>query len=397
MTGEPISLPDIEPSQLQIKKNPNPRPTPASSSLVFGHTFTDHMITIPWHAISGWGTPEIVPYAPLSLDPSCTVLHYAQTLFEGMKAYRDEHGKVTLFRPDMNMKRMNRSATRAALPTFNGDALLDVIKTLVKLDSHWIPKEPGHSLYIRPTLIGTQRALGVAPPTEALLFVICSPVGPYYKNGFKPVRLLGTTEYVRAAPRGTGGYKLGANYAPGVVPQVEAAKRGYDQNLWLVGDEHYLTEVGTMNLFVAIKNKDGKTELVTPPLDDMILPGVTRDSILALARDHISGKGHIDGLPDDLVVSERPMTMGEVKAAAESGSLLEVFGAGTAAIVCPVKAIGYLDKDIDIPVGESGMGPICKAILDQIVARQMGTIESDWSVVVTEGTKGSLHGPNPVA
>lgn len=392
-----MELPDIEPSQLVIEKNPNPRPPPSSSSLVFGHTFTDHMISIPWNIMRGWGTPMIIPYGPLQLDPSVTVLHYAQTLFEGMKAYRDENGKVTLFRPDMNMKRMNRSAERIALPTFNGDALLDIIKTLVKLDSHWIPKEPGHSLYIRPTLIGTQRALGVAPPNEALLFVICSPVGPYYKNGFKPVRLLATTEYIRAAPRGTGGYKLGANYAPGVVPQVEAAQKGYDQILWLLGEEDYLTEVGTMNLFIALKNKDGKPELVTPPLEDLILPGVTRDSILCLARDHVAGKITIPGLPNDLVVSERHITMNELKSASESGNLLEVFGAGTAAIVCPVKEIGYKGKDIKIPVGEQGMGPMCKGILDQIVARQMGKIESDWSVVVTEGTKGSARGPDPVA
>ncbi|KEP55011.1 branched-chain-amino-acid aminotransferase [Rhizoctonia solani 123E] len=397
MTGEPTALPDIESSQLKIHKNPNPKNPPKSSSLVFGHTFTDHMISIPWNALSGWNTPTIIPYGPLSLDPSCTVLHYAQTVFEGMKAYRDENNKVTMFRPDMNMKRMNRSAARISLPTFNGDEMLEIIKTLVKLDSHWIPQEPGHSLYIRPTMIGTQRALGVAPPTEALLFVICSPVGPYYKNGFKPVRLLATSNFIRAAPGGTGGYKLGANYAPGVVPQVLAAKQGYDQNLWLIGDEHYLTEVGTMNLLVVFKHPDGTTELTTPPLEDLILPGVTRDSILALARDHESGKARIPGLPDNLKVSERHVKMAEVKAAAESGNLLEAFGAGTAAIVCPVKAIGYQGKDINIPVGDEGMGPVCKAILDQIVARQMGTVESDWSVVVTEGTKGSLKGPNPVA
>ncbi|CAE6444685.1 unnamed protein product [Rhizoctonia solani] len=389
MTGEPTALPDIESSQLEIHKNLKPRPPPKSSSLVFGHTFTDHMITIPWNVISGWGTPKIIPYAPLSLDPSCTVLHYAQTVFEGMKAYRDENNKVTMFRPDMNMKRMNRSAARISLPTFDGEEMLEIIKTLVKLDSHWIPQEPGH--------IGTQRALGVAPPTEALMFVICSPVGPYYKNGFKPVRLLATSNFIRAAPGGTGGYKLGANYAPGVVPQVLAAKEGYDQNLWLLGDEHYLTEVGTMNLLVVFKHPDGTTELATPPLEDVILPGVTRDSILALARDHESGKARIPGLPNDLKVRERHIKMEEVKAAAESGNLLEVFGAGTAAIVCPVKAIGYQGKDIDIPVGDQGMGPVCKAILDQIVARQMGTVESDWSVVVTEGTKGSLKGPKPIA
>ncbi|KAG8969792.1 hypothetical protein FRC03_000618 [Tulasnella sp. 419] len=215
------------------------------------------MLSIPWTAANGWGKPQIHPYRPLQLDPSSSVLHYCQTVFEGLKAYRDEKGKVTLFRPDMNMKRMVRSAARIALPTFDGDAFLELIKRLVKMDAHWIPQVPGYSLYIRPTLIGNQAALGVGPPNAALLFVICSPVGPYYKNGFKPVKLLATTKYVRAVPGGTGSYKLGANYAPCLVPQTEAAAEGYDQNLWLLGEEHYLTEVGTMNLFVALKKEDG--------------------------------------------------------------------------------------------------------------------------------------------
>jgi len=319
-----------------------------------------------------------MPYGPLSLEPSCTVFHYAQTLFEGMKAYRNEQGKVTLFRPDMNMKRMVTSAKRIALPTFNGDALLELIKTLIRKDKRWIPQEPGYSLYVRPTLIGTQRAIGVGPPNEALLFVICSPVGPYYPQGFKPVALYGTTEYIRAAPGGTGGYKLGANYAPGVVPQKEAAEKGYVQNLWLHGPEHYLTEVGTMNMFVAFKTKDGQTELVTPPLDGMILPGVTRDSVLCLARERING------LPKDLIVSERPVTMKEVKEASQNGRLVELFGAGTAAVISPVDRIGYMGEDILIPTGKDGMGPISRVIWKELVGRQVGSIPSDWSVTVSE-------------
>ncbi|KAG8816965.1 hypothetical protein FRC17_000117, partial [Serendipita sp. 399] len=239
--------------------------------------------------------------------------------------------------------------------TFDGNALLDCIKTLIRLDAHWIPQEAGHSLYIRPTLIGTQKAIGVNPPSEALLFVICSPVGPYYPTGFKPVSLMATTEYIRAAPGGTGGFKLGANYAPGVVPQKEAAKLGYSQNLWLLGPEHYLTEVGTMNMFLALQNDDGSTELVTPPLDDVILPGVTRDSVLVLAREHASGKARISGLPEKLIVSERPITMKEVKEKADNGKLIEIFGTGTAAIICPVERIGYLGKDIIVPTGEGGV------------------------------------------
>jgi len=301
-----------------------------------------------------------------------------------MKAYRDESGKVTLFRPDMNMKRMNDSAQRVALPTFNGDGLLECIKELIRLDKNWVPKESGHSLYVRPTLIGNQAAIGVGPPTDALLFVICCPVGPYYPQGFKPVALYGTTEYIRAAPGGTGAFKLGANYAPAVVAQREAAKLGYVQNLWLHGPEHYLTEVGTMNLFVVFKRTDGGVELVTPPLDGMILPGVTRDSVLALARSHISKAITIPDLPSNLTVSERPVTMAEVKAAAAEGRLVELFGAGTAAVISPVDRIGYLGEDVLIPTGKDGMGPISKPIWEELVGRQTGAIESDWSVLVTE-------------
>jgi len=342
------------------------------------------MLVIPWGLSQGWGTPEIKPYGPLSLDPSATVFHYAQCLFEGLKAYRNENGKVTLFRPDLNMSRMNTSAERLALPTFNGAALLDLIKELIRLDRHWIPQEKGHSLYVRPAMIGTQTTVGITPPDSALLFVICSPVGPYYPDGFKPVALYGTTEYVRAFPGGTGSYKIGANYAPGVLPQKLAGKMGYVQNLWLSGPEHNLTEVGTMNLFVVFRKEDGTLELVTPPLDGMILPGVTRDSVLSLARSHAAGTLHIPNLSTKLVVSERGVNMTEVCEAVGSGRLVEMFGAGTAAIVSPVNRIGYQGRDIEIPVGSDGMGPVSRPIWTELVGRQTGEIESDWSVVVHE-------------
>ncbi|KAJ6604404.1 aminotransferase [Mycena vulgaris] len=368
MTGELMSsTPDIQPSRLEITRNTSPATPPPAQTLVFGHTFTDHMLTIPWDAVSGWGTPQIKPYGPLQLEPSATVLHYAQTLFEGMKAYRDEAGTVTLFRPDMNMKRMNNSARRIALPTFNGDALLDLIKQLIRIDKHWIPKEPGHSLYLGP-----KKPIGVGPPSEALLFVILSPVGPYYASGFKPVALYGTTEFVRAAPGGTGAYKLGVNYAPGVLPQKSAAALGYSQNLWLHGEEHHLTEVGTMNMFVVFTTEDGSTELVTPPLDGMILPG------------HASGKKRLANLSDKLIVSERGVTMKEVKAAAAAGRLVEMFGAGTAAVISPVDRIGYMGEDVHIPTGEDGMGPVSRPIWTELVGRQWGTIPSEWSFKVTE-------------
>ncbi|KZO99782.1 branched-chain amino acid aminotransferase II [Calocera viscosa TUFC12733] len=382
MTGEITTLPDIDPLLLRILPNPRPGTPPPSSKLVFGKTFTDHMLTVRWTSAGGWEAPVIGPYAPLSLEPSAVVLHYANALFEGLKAYRSNTGRITLFRPDMNMSRMNRTAERIALPTFSGPALIELISELVRLDASWIPQEPGHSLYVRPTLIGTQNALGVGPSTSALLFVICSPVGPYYKGGFKPIALLATTKHVRAAPGGIGSYKLAANYAPGIIPQLEAAMEGYAQNLWLWGPEHFLTEVGTMNLFVVLRREDGATELVTPPLNDIILPGVTRDSVLSLARSHSSTP--LPGLPENFIVSERAITMPELVSASKAGRLLEVFGAGTAAIVCPVDRIGYLGEDIIVPTGERGMGPVSEVMYREIVGRQTGVIPSDWAWVVKE-------------
>ncbi|KAH7883914.1 aminotransferase [Phlebopus sp. FC_14] len=389
MTGEAIatSLPDIEPSLLTITRTKSPKQLPPSSKLLFGRTFSDHMLKIPWTEATGWGSPSIEPFSTINLTPSATVLHYAQSLFEGMKAYRHADGTVTMFRPDMNMKRMNISAQRLALPTFNSDALIECLKQLITLERDWIPKEPGHSLYIRPTLIGTNGTLGVQPPNEALLFVICSPAGPYYPQGFKPVPLYGTTdsEYIRAAPGGTGAFKLAANYAPGVIAQKRAAKAGYAQNLWLHGPEHYLTEVGTMNLFVVLKDESGVTELVTPPLDGMILPGVTRDSVLTLAREHASGKKQLAGLPSQLKISERPINMGEIIKASAAGRLVELFGTGTAAVIAPVERIGYLGSDVMLPTGEDGMGPVSRPLWTELVGIQTGAIQSNWNYVVTKG------------
>ncbi|KAI8995295.1 branched-chain amino acid aminotransferase II [Trametes punicea] len=382
MTGELAQLPDIEPSLLEVTRTQQPKQPPPPSSLVFGRTFTDHMLTVPWSILEGWGKPRIQPYGPLSVEPSATVLHYAHCLFEGLKAYRDPKGRVTLFRPDMNMKRMNTSAERIAMPTFNGAAMLELIKELIRLDKHWIPDEPGYSLYIRPTMIGTQPALGIAPPKEVLFFVILSPVGPYYPHGFKPVALYGTTEYTRASPGGIGAYKLGANYAAGVAAQKAAAQKGYMQNLWLHGPEHYITEVGTMNAFAVFKRSDGSVELVTPPLDGIILPGVTRDSVLALAREHQAGKILVPELTDKLVVSERPMTMKEVKEAVKNGTLVEFFGTGTAAVVSPVDRIGYLGEDLHISTGPDGMGPITRPLWKYLTGIQTGAISHPWSVEV---------------
>ncbi|RUS22715.1 aminotransferase [Endogone sp. FLAS-F59071] len=392
----------LKASALRITKADALKPLVPNQDLIFGQTFTDHMLSVEWAAGQGWAAPEIKPYQKLQLSPSAVVFHYSFECFEGMKAYKDKNGKIRLFRPKLNMARFNTSAERIALPVcifeltnfqkliqllegltnlhpysqqFDGAELLELIKTFVKTESRWIPTERGYSLYLRPTMIGTQEFLGVNPSNKALLFVIACPVGPYYKTGFKAVSLYATTDFVRAWPNGTGGNKIGGNYAIAIKPQLLAAKQGYQQNLWLFGEDHQLTEVGTMNCFVLWKNEAGELELVTPPLDGSILPGVTRDSILGLAR----GWG-------EFKVSERNVTMPQVKEAVKQGRMVEMFGAGTACIVSPIKKIRYLDEDLDIPLDPKDptaqAGPWAKRFNDTILDIQIGDLEHEWSVVV---------------
>ena len=333
------------------------------------------MLTIEWSKAGGWLPPKISPYQNLSMDPASSVLHYAFTAFEGMKAYRDSKGQLRLFRPDMNMARLNKSVARIALPTFDPAALLELIAKFVKMESRFIPNKKGYSLYLRPTIIGTQKTLGVGPPGSALFFVIASPVGPYYPTGFKAVSLEATNYAVRAWPGGVGDKKLGANYAPCIVPQLEAATRGFQQNLWLFGEEEFVTEVGTMNLFVAMVNKEtGKKELVTAPLDGTILEGVTRDSVLSLAREKL--------VPEGWVVSERKYTMAEVEEASREGRLIEAFGSGTAAVICPIRSISWKGKMVGCGLSQhEEAGEIAGKMKDWIMARQYGDEEHEWSYV----------------
>ena len=369
------TLAPIDAAKLTVVTTTAPKEKLPNEKLVFGQSFTDHMLKIPFNAKNGWGAPEIVPYGPLALDPSCCVFHYAFELFEGLKAYKDNKGDIRMFRPDMNMTRMNKSADRICLPTFDSEEVIKLIGELLKLDNRFIPGEKGYSMYIRPTLIGTSAGLGVHTPDEALLYVICSPVGPYYKTGFKAVRLEATDYATRAWPGGVGDKKLGANYAPCIKPQLEAAKRGYQQNLWLFGPEKNVTEVGTMNFFCVLKDsKTGKNELVTAPLDGTILEGITRDSILSLARERLN--------PDEWIISERYCSIEEIVAKAAKGELVEAFGSGTAAVVSPIKEIGYKGKDIEVPLlpGEQS-GPLTKQVLNWIQELQYGDVESEWSRV----------------
>ncbi|KAJ5812612.1 hypothetical protein N7474_008913 [Penicillium riverlandense] len=369
-------LPGLDASKLTVTKTSTPKELQKPQDLVFGKTFTDHMLTVEWTASDGWHAPRIIPYQNLSLDPSTCVFHYAFECFEGMKAYKDKNGGIRLFRPNKNMERLNKSSSRIALPTVDGEALTKLIGDFVKLDSRFIPDGRGYSLYLRPTMIGTQKTLGVGPPGSALLFVIASPVGPYYPTGFKAISLEATDYAVRAWPGGVGDKKLGANYAPCIKPQLEAASRGFQQNLWLFGEEEYVTEVGTMNLFIALKNKEtGQKELITAPLDGTILEGVTRDSVLALARERLEPKGW--------AISERKIRMSEVAEAAQEGRMIEVFGAGTAAIVSPVRNISYRGKLVDCGLKENEeAGEIALQMKNWIEGIQYGDEKHPWSYVI---------------
>ncbi|CAG8549017.1 6466_t:CDS:2 [Cetraspora pellucida] len=370
--------------RLQVKLSESLKPLIPSKDLIFGRHFTDHMLTIEWNSKDGWSDPIIQPFGKISLEPSAMVFHYSFECFEGLKAYKDKNGKLRLFRPDMNMKRLNRSAARLTLPVsiiwdviggFSEDELLECLKKLIRLEERWVPAERGFSLYIRPTLIGTQASLGIGPNSRALLFIICSPAGPYYKTGFSAVKLLSTFENVRAWPGGTGDAKIGGNYSPCVRPQIEAAEKGYQQNLWLFGPDDEITEVGTMNCFVLLDNEYGETELVTPPLDGTILAGVTRDSILQLARTW-----------NEFKVSERKITMSEVVNALKQGRLREMFGSGTACIVTPIKIINYRGEDLAVPLDpndpSSNAGPVTRRISDTLMGIQYGEIPHEWSVVL---------------
>lgn len=324
----------------------------------------------------GYHAPAITPYGPLALDPACNVFHYGIEAFEGMKAYKDAKGTVRLFRPDLNMKRMAASMRKLALPALDEAGWLEAIKQLVKVEQGWIPEGDGYSLYIRPTVIGTQPTLGVGPSKRMKLFTICCPVGPYYPEGFKPVKLLAEKEAVRAWPGGVGDAKVGGNYAPTIRVQVAAAAKGFSQVLWLVGEQGTVTEVGTMNFFVLWKRPgDGALELVTAPLDGTILPGVTRDSILALAR----GWGEFS-------VREGGYTIGQLVDALKGGRVLEMFGAGTAAVVSPVQLLHYDGADYKVPLDPkdpaAGAGPVTRRFWSELADIQYGRKPSPWSVPI---------------
>nr|5MPR_A Chain A, Branched-chain-amino-acid aminotransferase, mitochondrial [Homo sapiens] len=328
--------------QLEMTQKPHKKPGPGEP-LVFGKTFTDHMLMVEWND-KGWGQPRIQPFQNLTLHPASSSLHYSLQLFEGMKAFKGKDQQVRLFRPWLNMDRMLRSAMRLCLPSFDKLELLECIRRLIEVDKDWVPDAAGTSLYVRPVLIGNEPSLGVSQPRRALLFVILCPVGAYFPGGsVTPVSLLADPAFIRAWVGGVGNYKLGGNYGPTVLVQQEALKRGCEQVLWLYGPDHQLTEVGTMNIFVYWTHEDGVLELVTPPLNGVILPGVVRQSLLDMAQTW-----------GEFRVVERTITMKQLLRALEEGRVREVFGSGTACQVCPVHRILYKDRNLHIPTMENG-------------------------------------------
>lgn len=349
------------------------QPKPEVEKLEFGKYFTDHMVKIHYYkTLGGWQKPQIMPIENLTLHPAAKVLHYAIELFEGMKAYRGFDGKVRLFRPDLNMERMVKSAMRSGLPTFDTVEMAKVICRLVQIDQEWVPHSETSSLYVRPTFIGIDPTLGVTSSDSALLYVICCPVDSYFKGGFKALNLLADPQYTRAWPGGCGDRKMGSNYAPTVHVQHEAQAKGFEQVLWLYGEQDQVTEAGTMNIFIVVKNENGEKELITPPLNGLILPGIIRASILELARQC-----------QNIKAVEREFNMKEIISLNRKGRLLEMFGAGTACIVSPIQSILYKDELLKIPTMEQEVKQF-ETFQKALSMIQYGYVKHPWGVDIDE-------------
>ncbi|KAF2448055.1 branched-chain amino acid aminotransferase II [Karstenula rhodostoma CBS 690.94] len=386
----PTPLAELDASLLQTTYTTSPRPVPAigSPEMTSQRVCSDHMIQAKWNSTTGWAAPTLQPYGPLSLMPTASCLHYATECFEGMKLYRGYDGKLRLFRPALNCARMLVSTSRIALPGFPPAELLKLIVKLCATDgAKWLPKDrPGSFLYIRPSMIATDPALGVQRPTEALLFVMltCFPPMDGQPGGAK--LLASKDDMVRAWPGGFGYAKVGANYGPSLVAHGEAHALGYHQILWLFGEECYVTEAGASNFFVVWRTREGRVQLVTACLTErIVLDGVTRRSVLELARERLV-EGY-DGL-EGVEVVERKFTMAEVAEAADEGRLIEGFAAGTAWFVAPVGHIHFRGKDFKVPMGEDGQSgrytATVKEWLRGIMWGTNGQEGHEWGYVVDE-------------
>ncbi len=344
--------------EITITKTAAPKAKPADSSLAFGNVFTDHMFQVDYAKEQGWHNARVIPYGPIALDPSLMVLHYAQSSFEGLKAYRSNSGEILFFRPWDNARRLNSSNERLCMPYIKEEDFVAALKAVVGTDRDWVPNSPGTSLYIRPFVFATDHHVGVRPSDTYAFVIILSPVGSYYKEGLAPVKIYVEDEYVRAVQGGLGFTKASANYAASIKAQEKAKKLGYAQVLWLDGiHRKYVEEVGTMNVFFVIDN-----EIITPELNRSILPGITRDSVLKLLKTW-----------DGYKVSERQISIDEIVAASKNGTLQEAFGTGTAAVISPIGELMYNNEHMIINGGQTGK--IAKKLYDDIVGIQTGAIE----------------------
>ncbi|MEK4511448.1 branched-chain amino acid aminotransferase [Paenibacillus sp. FSL K6-2524] len=352
-------------SELHINLSESLKSKPASDALGFGKYFSDHMFIMDYSSEDGWHDARIIPYGPISLDPSAMVLHYGQEVFEGMKAYRTPLGEIVMFRPDMNLKRLNNSCERISIPQVDTEFVLEAIAQLVRIDQEWIPDGEENALYIRPFIIATEAALGVRASKQYMLMVILSPVGAYYPEGIHPVSIYVEEQYVRAVRGGTGEAKTSGNYASGIKAQEIAKTKGFSQVLWLDGKQHkYIEEVGSMNVFFKVNG-----EILTPALTGSILQGVTRDSVITLLREW------------GFTVVERVISIEELFEASRQGLLEEAFGTGTAAVISPIGSLSWGDKNAEISGGVTG--ELSQRLYDSITGIQRGKIADPFSWVYT--------------
>ena len=348
---------------IKIEKTTCPKEKPAASTLGFGKKFSDHMFVMEYKEGEGWKNPRIIPFGNISLSPASTVFHYGAEIFEGMKAYRTPDGKIQMFRPYENAKRMNNSAERICLPEIPEEDFVQALEALVKIDADWVPHEPETSLYLRPFTIANDPFLGVHPATEAIFMIIASPVGSYYAEGLNPVSIMIETEDVRAVRGGTGYAKCGGNYGASLRAGKKAEEKGYSQVLWLDGVERkYIEEVGAMNVMFMVGD-----EIITPALTGSILPGITRKSCIELLR----SRGY--------KVTERQFSLEELKKACANGTLKEAWGCGTAAVVSPIGKLVIGDETYVINNNE--IGKVTQELYDTLTGIQWGKIEDTFGWV----------------
>ena len=349
--------------EIKIERAKTLKEKPNQDNLGFGNYFTDHMFMMDYTEGTGWHDARIVPYAPIPMDPATMVLHYAQETFEGLKAYRDPNGNITLFRPEMNARRMINSNRRICMAELPEEMFVEAVEAIVKYEQDWIPTAKDTSLYIRPFMFASEAGVGVHPSKTYTFIIILSPVGNYYPEGVNPVKIWVEDEYVRAVKGGTGFTKCGGNYAASIAAQVKAESHGYTQVLWLDGvHRKYVEEVGTMNVMFVI---DGK--VVTAPLEGSVLPGVTRDSIIHILKDW------------GYEVEERELSIDELMAAGRNGKLTEAFGTGTAAVISPVGQLYY--KGEEVIINDFKTGDLTQKLYDTLTGIQWGRLEDKYGWV----------------